>query len=237
VANSFGGQAGTGGGGAVLVAVADVLTVDGAILARSGQAQVSTWSGAGAGGSIRLIANLFEGSGILDARHIGGWWAGSVGLIRVESFEMFTFPFGNSFPAFTWETTATPIILWPPENAPKVEITRVTGPDMSPYDVPTEPIGRMDINADLQIQTLDAVTVEIAATDVPLDATVELRVTPTNAHVRLIPAIFVSGDATASMWEATFVPDPNASAVQAPCQPGGRRTMSGDPRDSQETRR
>jgi hypothetical protein len=85
------GFAGGAGGGAILIAAGGTITVNGQISAAGGHGRFVccwTYSGAGSGGAIRLVANEVAGAGQLLAFGGGGGGNGRVGgfgRVRVES--------------------------------------------------------------------------------------------------------------------------------------------------------
>ena len=56
---------------------------------------------------------------------------------------------------------------------------------------------------------------EIAAENVPLDATMSVRVVPRLVEDFVVPAAPIAGNATASTWAATFTAPHGISTVQA----------------------
>ena len=180
--NDIPGASGGGGGGAILIACSGTVNVTGAILARGGRggnlsnSTSTTYAGAGGGGSggaIRIVATTIAGDGAIEA--VGGSGGsnykgpagakGGDGRIRLEAEHLQT------------STLSSPIasIALPQSvfvaGVPSLRITEVGG-----VPVPAIPTGVDDVK--LPGSTANPVIVTFATTDVPLDNTVTLTVTP-----------------------------------------------------------
>jgi hypothetical protein len=116
-------QGGGAGGGALLIASSGSITIDGAINANGG---ASTDGTGGAGGAIRLVAPLIDGSGMLSAR--GGQPGGTDGRVRFEAFER----------RFSGDLVATPFsqgkpfgLFLPPNPSASVRVVSIGGGTVS----------------------------------------------------------------------------------------------------------
>lgn len=174
------GQKGGGGAGAVLIAVSGVLTLTGSIDASGGYGTPTTGtsgllygSGGGSGGGVRLIATTITGNGTIaieggaagvGTNRIGG--AGALGRARLEA-DIFTFT-GTVTPNVVATSAPLPVFA---ANLPTIRISTIGG-----SAVPANPIGENDVI--LPSSIVNPVTVEFAATDVPLGSTVELTLSP-----------------------------------------------------------
>lgn len=120
---------GTGGGGAILIACENSITIAGspAITARSSGSGACT-SGPGSGGAIRLVSDTITGQGTLYAygAAVGGAcynFHGGNGRIRLEyNTGLFT---GVTSPACTEAVLSGPIEVWPGALEPSVRVTHV----------------------------------------------------------------------------------------------------------------
>ena len=173
------GNRGGSGGGALLLAVSGTLTLNGAILVKGGNGapsivNASPGAGGGSGGAVRLIASTLAGSGTVDINGGAGALGGSIrnggaggsGRARLEA-DAFNFT-GSVTPNLVVTSTPRPVFA---ANLPTVRITTVGG-----SVVPASPTGENDVI--LPSSIINPVTVEFAATGVPLGSTIELTVTP-----------------------------------------------------------
>ena len=184
------GYRGGGGGGAILIAVSGTLTLNGEIMAKGGDGEpavrelISTTGGPGAGGGsgggVRLIATNFTGSGTInvsggnpglgrfrfDSTVFRDGGAGGAGRVRIEA-DAFNFS-GGVTPSVA--VTAAPSAVFI-ANLPTIRMTTIGG-----SAVPTDPVGESDVVLPSSIS--NPITVEFAATGVPLGAVVDLTVVP-----------------------------------------------------------
>ena len=179
--NLLAGAGGGGGGGAILIAVSGTTNLSGAIYARGGKGgdsagvDVGAAGGGGSGGAIRIATTRLEGNGILNASggnagttpdwlHTAG--RGGDGRIRLEA-EEFTRT-AVSTPSFSFSSAPDPAFL---ADLPALRFTSVAG-----VAAPAQPTGSADIT--LPADTVNPVTVELAATGIPLGNTIEVTVVP-----------------------------------------------------------
>ncbi len=182
------GCAGGGGGGAILIASSGTITVNGEILARGGATGPPPCGGGGggggSGGGIRLVANTIAGTGSLHAQ--GGTGTnfgfpiqqseGGRGRIRLEA-NTFTFSGFRSPPA----SIATPGTVFVTPN-PTLSITAVAG-----QAAPTNPAGSFTIpDIVLPATTTSPVTVNLAASNIPVGTTIQVSVLPFNGYTATV---------------------------------------------------
>jgi hypothetical protein len=192
IGNGSRGYRGGGGGGAILIAVSGTLTLNREILANGGDGEpavreaVNTTGGPGAGGGsgggVRLIATNFTGPGEInvaggnpglgmifpsDARVVDGG-AGGAGRVRIEA-DAFNFS-GSVTPSVAVTAAPSPVFA---SNLPTIRMTTIGG-----SAVPANPVGESDVVLPSSIS--NPVTVEFAATGVPLGSVVDLTVVPSS---------------------------------------------------------
>ncbi len=199
--NSEGGPA-FGGAGAILVVSVRSLTIDGTITASS-LGSTSSYHG-GSGGAIRLIGETVSGTGSVEALSRNG----GHGRIRIEAVTRESGIMAQ--PAATVSLPDNPVLLWPPETFPSVQIVSVNS-----SSAPLDPLGALDFpGADLTIQSENETEVMIATENVDSNWTVMLRVVPRFLPSFEVPAAYVSGGTASSMWRATVVFPVAYSALQ-----------------------
>ena len=164
------GGGGGGGGGALLIAASKGVTLTGRLLAKGGNGagtvgcsfaatQDSGSGGGGAGGFIRILASSYTGGGNIDV-------AGGFGGCKTSSY----FAGGNgAVGRYSMETLTGGALSF--SGLPTLSITKVAG-----VAVPAAPTGAGDVN--LPLTVANPVAVEIAASNIPLAATIKLTMTP-----------------------------------------------------------
>jgi len=185
---------GGGGAGGLLLAVSGTLTLTGSIDASGGAGEplVSINSryggGGGSGGGVRLIATTLAGNGMIQIDGgqggLGGFGRGGnggTGRARLEA-DVFNFT-GSVTPNIVATSAPLPVFA---ANLPSIRITAVGG-----SAVPANPIGENDVI--LPSSITNPVTVEFAATDVPLGSTVELSVAPTSGASTTVVSAGLTG--------------------------------------------
>lgn len=198
---------GAGGGGAILIACANTITLGGSVTARGGVAA----KGGGSGGAVRLVADKLTGGGSLDARGaVAAGYAGGDGRIRLEANQ--STMVGTSAPN---ASVGIPIVgnpdIFPPADAPRLAIIQVNG-----VNVPADPKAGFSVpGQDVSIATPAAVKVRIQANNVPLNWNVYVRAIPRSGVGNGNYATRVSGDATASVWEVTLTLPAGLTAIEA----------------------
>lgn len=198
---------GAGGGGAILIACANTISLSGSITAHGGAAT----KGGGAGGAIRLVADKLTGGGSLNAKGgVAGGWSGGDGRIRLEANQ--STMTGTAAPN---SSQGLPIVgnpdIFPPAGAPILVITQVGGVNVSadPKSGLTPP------GQDVSLSTPAQVKVRLQATNVPLNWAVYVRVIPKSGTVSAAAGVRLSGDAASSLWEATVNLTAGISAIEA----------------------
>lgn len=195
---------GGGGGGVILIAAGGTVSLNGAINAKGGDSA----SLGGSGGGVRVVCDQLIGTGSILAT--GGYYGGAKGRIRVEAN---TAALGGSVDPVP--STVVPIgsdpVLWPAANAPRIAITQVGG-----TAAPADPRAGITLGTqDVTLSSSTPITVRIQANNVPITWTMQVRVIPTSGADTVVAATRVSGDETASIWEATITLTHGIAALQA----------------------
>jgi hypothetical protein len=191
-ATSFGIICGNGGagGGALRIVSSVSIVVTGAILAKGGAGGDSpnnasgNKGGGGSGGAIHLVAPTISGTGALDAS--GGVKTGSNfgGLGRTL--------FNSNAVSFTGTSNPTANVarLYLPPNPAGVPAVRVTS--VNGVAAPQNPTGDR-LFPDVIISSASAVTVAIAAVNIPLGTVVNLLLNPENASDQSVACTPLAG--------------------------------------------
>lgn len=204
--------AGGGGAGGITIAATGTLTMEGLIRANGGDAWLQ--GGAGGAGTIRLIADIIEGSGLLQASGgsggacVGGG-SGGDGLIRLEAFELtgdlatFAFP----APETLLPSAAAP---YSATELPRLRIVSVAEVAVkSGVVVPAHPHTRPPIG----VTAGSSRTVLLEAQNVPLGTIVTVAVGAPGRQRQLVESTPLVGSATLSTATATIVvPDAEGRA-------------------------
>lgn len=196
-------DAGGGGGGAILIACANTITIGGTLRANGYR---PGYGGGGSGGAVRLVCDTYTIGGSVEAssESIGG-----EGRIRIEAAHGSSS--GAIQPAASYGAPSTPAQIWPAEHAPSVRVAQIAG-----LSVPSDPKAGFEFpNQDVALTAEQPVTIRVEAANVPLDWIVRVRLGPLSGTASWITAGFVSGDATASVWEAQAQLPKGFTAVQA----------------------
>jgi hypothetical protein len=204
---------GGGGGGAIRIESSISITLAGSILANGGDGGAGTASdantgGGGSGGAIHLISQTITGGGSLSARGGAGTnvQQGGLGRIRLDAFtQQFT---GNSTPA---ASLGSPYAVPQPTAQPTVRVTSIGG-----VAVPPNPTGSF-LTPDVVLNTPNAVTVNIQATNVPLGTVVKLWLfseVTTDVTLNSTPLAGTLQSSTATV-SATFQPGYTRGLVRA----------------------
>ncbi len=169
------GAGGGAGGGAILIASSTRITLAGQVLARGGNtggtvSTVPTFGGAGAGGAVRLVAPHVSGTGTVNVTGGSALSVAAPGRVRIETYQRTTTP--TVAPANARTTHGTPSVLEVPAAGPRVRLARVGGVDASPT-----PSGSFEV-PDAVIAAAGPVTVELAASGVPLGTVLTVTFQP-----------------------------------------------------------
>lgn len=199
------------GGGAMLVAASQVIQLSAGSLIRAngGNAGSGSNHAGGSGGAIRLIADIVTGSGLLQA--VGGnqpnsFHRGGAGRIRVERNSGSLVDGGN--PAYSAGPPGSIATIWPSASAPTITAALIGG-----QTIPGAPLASLDFpNADVALTNPNPVVVQLQCANVPTNSTVMVRIVPKSGQDFSVPATFVSGDTSNSIWQ-TAASGPNAISL------------------------
>jgi len=202
---------GGGGGGAILIAVADTLTLDGLVQCNGGNRPSTPAAdpGIGSGGAVRLIADTIAGTGTAEAKDGNGSSASTAaGRIRFETAMLSTGI--NSFPETVAIPPGSPPQIFPPANAPKVRILSI---DALP--APADPTAPLQASSDVTIQNNGPVQIVVQTENFPIEGVVQVRVAEKFGGDSLLECTYDSGNATSALWTVTHTFSDGFSALQA----------------------
>jgi len=205
VNTSFFGAGGGAGGGALLLCSSTSIVVSGTISANGGGGDPSSNPGGGSGGAIRLVTPTLSGAGTLSVAGGagGGVFPGGSGRIRLEAFQN-TFNGGSINTSIG--TLASPFALFLPTTpAPSVRVVNIDG-----QPVPANPTGSFTV-PDVAINKSAAVTVQIAASNIPPGTVVKLYISSENAPDQTIDSLPLAGTLATSTATASVVLPPGFS--------------------------
>jgi hypothetical protein len=166
---------GAGGGGAILIATPQTLTVNGNLTALGGYANWGN-TGSGSGGGIRLVAGEFAGAGLISAAGGTGRYGG-FGRVRMERVS-------NSA---GWQIVPDPSLvtlepsgvatIWPPAGAPEVRIVTISdGSGATTKAAPSDPRAEFgSIGADVTLPQTSQVIVTVETKNVETNSIVKVR--------------------------------------------------------------
>lgn len=204
------------GGGAILIAAAGTITINGAIHANGGSGGnyggAGNQSGSGSGGAIRLVAETVAGTGTLNA--LGGTvYAGAPGRIRIEANTRSSTLTVNPLPSAA--VASNPALVWPDASAPSVRLVSVGG-----ISVPVQPLGELNQAADVLPDILPAsLPVVVETKNVATTALVNLRVAPLIGDAVTVPCAFVSGNSSLATWSASVSLTSGSTSLQVRVEP------------------
>lgn len=217
--SSFAGAGGGGGGGALLIAASGTISVTGTINASGGATGIvagdgeAAAGGAGSGGAIRLVATTIAGNGTLVAsgqtftvpsvnRYSQSGGESSPGRIRLEA-ETYTRTAASS-PVHSFAAPGSVFIA----GAPSLRITSVAG-----TSAPASPTGTNDVQ--LPATITNPVTVQFAATGVPVGNIIKLTVTPATGAPTSAVSDALTGSTANSTSSTTITLPQGPSTLQA----------------------
>lgn len=215
-----GNWAAAAGGGAILIAADETITVNGSVLANGGG---STFNGsaAGSGGAIRLLADRVQGTGMLRA--VGGnalGLLGGSGRIRLEAVQSIALANVNPT-ATTGDPCVTLVpdctaVLWPEDEDAAIDVPAVEITQIKDQVIPPDPHARLEFpDQDVSFADDMPVTVAILATDVPATGwDVKVRATPATGSEIIVCACEVGRSDPTSNWEADVTFPNGFAAVQ-----------------------
>ena len=181
---------GAAGGGAILIAAANTITINGSLHANGGSGG-NAWNGSA--GAIRLVANQVLGNGVIDATFYRN------GRIRVEAN---TASGALNVTPPTLVVTPVPVVLWPETNAPSVRIVSVSG-----QAGPDDPQAKLLLSgSDVAMSSNGPVAIVLQSSNFPTNGTVTVFVKPRNGGgglQYLYNAKLVSGNSNVATWQVT----------------------------------
>lgn len=185
------------GGGCILIASPQTITVNGTIDADGGNGQDYGWPWA-SGGAVKLVATSVTGAGQISAlgKTNSTVSAESFGRIRIEANSLSTTL--RTFPETIGVPPANPPIIWPAANAPKARVVSVDA-----VNAPTDPTSPLVAAADVAIQNNNPVNIDIETRDFPIEGVVQLAVIPKFGNRSWLPATRISGDINVATWRVT----------------------------------
>lgn len=169
---------GAAGGGAILLACSNSVSINGNIFANGGNGNNSGLapgtSGSGSGGGIRIVCATLNGAGTIGAVGGSGGNAGGLGRIRLERVYNNNNSVPVPAPSVVDLATNAVAMLWPPTNAPEVKVISI-GTNALPAD-PRAAFGTY--GADAAISLASNVAIRVATRNVETNAVVRVRITP-----------------------------------------------------------
>jgi hypothetical protein len=214
---TFAGSGGGGGAGVILIASSGTVTVNGSINADGGVSGATGGTGGdrggsgggGSGGAIRIVATTIAGNGTIQAvgggpgdggYGVGG--GGGSGRIRLEAENMTRTKVTS--PGFT---LGAPGAVFVP-GLPTLKITDIAG-----VAVPTSPTGNADVS--LPADITNPVTVNLAASGIPLGTTITLTVTPARTAPGTATSTALAGTVENATASASVNLPPGPSVLSA----------------------
>ncbi len=181
------GETGSGcsAGGAILIASANTVSINGLIDALG----VNSYQGSSTGGAIRIIANHVTGAGSLLAVTLDT----PGGRIRVETTSFSPTIISN--PETIGVPPANPPVIWPPANAPTARVVSVDA-----VNAPIDPRAPLIAGADVAIQNNAPVNIVIETQNFPIEGVVQLNIVPKFGARTTLNATRQSGDITSAIW-------------------------------------
>ena len=178
---------GGGGGGAICIAVSGTLNLSGVIYSHGGQ---GIYTGGGSGGAIRLVASTIMGQGSIETYGSGG----GNGRVRIDAIAN---NFVGNISSAAYTQGYQPIIL-PAGQQPHLSIVSVAG-----LPAPSNPTGSA-ATPDVVIagQVANPMPVVVQCSNLALNTTITLRISPQTAPEIYVTAVNSSGTQASST--ATF---------------------------------
>lgn len=211
---------GGAGGGAILIAVAQTISIGGTLSCKGGDGgdianYPDRFSGQGSGGGIRIVADAFVGAGQINTiAGSGGTSVSGNGRIRLERVTNTSTASVNPAPSVVDLAANATALLWPPADAPEVKIVSLSG-----VAAPEDPrAGFGTLGADVAIPSAAGSTAIIETRNVEQASQVKVRITPRdNADYTEVAATYSSTVSTTPLvirWTATLPTNLGYSAVQ-----------------------
>lgn len=174
--SSIGGGAGAG---ALLIACAQTVTIDGSVTANGGAGAAYYFSdstGGGSGGGIRVVCDTLAGAGNIRALAGSGGRNAAAGLgrIRIERVANTSTLAPVPDPSVVPLTLGSTALLWPPSDAPTVKILTIGG-----VAAPNDPRAAFGMEgADVALGEVATIQVVIETVGVEQASQVQVRLTP-----------------------------------------------------------
>jgi hypothetical protein len=196
------GNNGGAGGGAILIAAAGSVSISGLIDARGGLLghPNAGFAPDGSGGGVRIITELFSGSGQINALPDG--------RIRIETPAL-----AGTIRTLPETIAVTPPpnpIIWPADDAPTVRVLTVDG--QAAPDDPTAPVAS---TSDVAVQKNGTVQVVLETKNFPIQGVVQLRTVQKYGPAAWVTAARGAGDFAKSTWVANVTFAPGFTTLQA----------------------
>ena len=219
---------GGAGGGAMLIACANRLTLassTAAIRANGGNGGDNSACG-GSGGGIRLVAETLAGNGTIEAlggtRYGDSYFGGGVGRIRLErATNTFSGIIAPTSPSLVNLTPGAIPLIWLPTNGPTVKVLSISG--VNPPADPRSEFG--SVGADVVLPQVTNVTVVVQTSYVEwptatnqMASVITVRATPrSDGNFTVAQAVLtriVSEDPPVAEWTANVPVNSGYSAIQ-----------------------
>lgn len=199
------GYAGVSGAGAILIAAANGIQINGTISATGGN---FGYDRSGSGGAVKIIANQVTGSGTLNAGSISG--PNQFGRIRIETNALAPTIFTN--PSTIAVAPGTTPTIFQSANSPVVKIVSVDG-----LPAPADPTAPLVSSADIAIQKNTPVTVVLKTYNfATAGAVVALRIANKYGGAGFVNATLQGGGtSTESTWTVSTTLAPGFVTLQA----------------------
>ncbi len=197
VSGDVAGGNGGAGGGAIRIVSSTSISVTGTINAYGGlgssgvgTAANASFGGPGSGGAIHLIAPTFTGNGNLVVQNPFSTFGAIVGVVKISTTS-------NQYTGFSTVTTG-PLFNPPlPAGAPAVQVVSVNG-----VAAPAAVTGSL-LAPDFTISANTAVTVNIAAQNIPLGTVVNLLLSSEQGNDSVVTCSGLTGTITSSTATCT----------------------------------
>ena len=189
------------GGGAILIAAGQKVTLNGQLLSKPGSGFAPH---AAAGGAVKIIAHELDGDGRIDAE--------PEGRTRIE---VMTNGVSKGLQIFPNTANVPPIgtpTIWPPATVPTVRVVSVNAAKVN-----KDPEARVDTQSDLLIGSNSPVDILMESSNLPIQGTVRLRVAPKYDYWGTVwhTATYVGGDINQATWRVTTTLPPGFTVLQA----------------------
>lgn len=145
---------------------------------------------------MRIVASAVAGGGRVEAIAGSGYGPSTNGRIRIEANTLA--PSLTTAPETIRVAPASPPVIWPAANAPKVRVVSVDSVNAS-----ADPNARLIAEADVAIQNNSPVNIVLEATNFPIEGVIQLTITPKFGDRTTHTATRIDGNITQSTWQVT----------------------------------